>query len=80
MDEGSSEETIVTWLQPEGGNMMQSKDLKTVADGNGEKHKTSVTTSVSSFFSSGGLISSAFSKASSGEHVIISFWVKTTNT
>jgi len=46
--------------------MMQSKDLKTVADGNGEKHKTSVTTSVSSFFSSGGLISSAFSKASSG--------------
>ena len=68
---GGSAESVVTWLYPQEGNMEPSNETGPT-DGVGQVEPTisnpSMTSAWSSFFSSGGLVSSAFDKVSSGEH------------
>jgi len=66
---GGSAESVVTWLYPQEGNMEPSNETGPT-DGVGQVEPTisnpSMTSAWSSFFSSGGLVSSAFDKVSSG--------------
>lgn len=66
---GGSAESVVTWLYPQGGNMVPSNETGPT-DGlrqvDPEMSNPSMTSAWSSFFSSGGLVSSALNKVSSG--------------
>ena len=68
---GGSAESVVTWLYPQGVNMVPSNETGPT-DGlrqvDPEMSNPSMTSAWSSFFSSGGLVSSALNKVSSGEH------------
>ena len=69
---GVSAESGVTWLYPQEGNMETSNEtdhtdgLRQVEP---EISSPSMTSAWSSFLSSGGLVSSALNKVSSGEHL-----------
>ena len=65
---GVSAESVVTWLYPQEGNMEPSNETGHTDGLRQVEPEISSPSTWSSFLSSGGLVSSALNKVSSGEH------------